>query len=68
MKTSDDNRRQFHRRFFKVEAEDARLYDLSINGARVSQDLAVRLIADVRVRAHASAGLVHARIAGVVLK
>ena len=47
IKQSDDNRRQFHRRFFKVEAEDARLYDLSINAARVSQDLAVRLIADV---------------------
>ncbi len=47
VKASDENRRQFHRRFFKVEAEDARLYDLSINAARMSQELAVRLIADV---------------------
>jgi cytidylate kinase len=47
IKQSDENRRQFHRRFFKVEAEDARLYDLSINAARVSQNLAVRLIVDV---------------------
>ena len=42
---SDTNRQAFHRRYFKVEAENPCLYDLVINNGRLSVDAAVRLIA-----------------------
>jgi cytidylate kinase len=45
VKQSDHNRAAFHRRYFKVEAEDPALYDLIINARRISTPLAVRLIA-----------------------
>lgn len=45
IKESDHNRQAFHRRYFKIDADDARLYDLVINARRVSTPLAVKLIA-----------------------
>jgi cytidylate kinase len=45
IKQSDQNRQAFHRRYFKVEPEDPRLYDLMVHAGRISHDVAVRLIA-----------------------
>jgi cytidylate kinase len=45
LKQSDHNRAAFHRRYFKIEAEDPAQYDLVINAARVAPSLAVRIIA-----------------------
>lgn len=45
IKQSDHNRQAFHRRYFKVEAEDPSLYDMVINGGRIAPPLAARLIA-----------------------
>jgi len=45
IKESDANRQAFHRRYFKVDVDDARLYDLVINARRISTPLAVKLIA-----------------------
>jgi len=44
IKQSDHNRQAFHRRYFKVEAENPCLYDLMINGGRVGVAHAVDLI------------------------
>jgi cytidylate kinase len=44
IKQSDHNRHAFHRRYFKVEAEDPLLYDVVINAGRVSMPVAVELI------------------------
>ncbi len=45
IKQSDQYRQAFHRRYFKVEPEDPRLYDLMLHAGRISHELAVRLIA-----------------------
>ena len=47
IKQSDEQRRVFHQRYFKLDAENPRLYDLTINAGRVSHELAVRLIVKV---------------------
>ncbi len=44
IKQSDHNRQAFHRRFFKVEAENPCLYDLMIHSGRISQAGAIALI------------------------
>lgn len=41
---SDKNRAAFHRRYFKVDADDLCLYDLVIGTARLSQEAAAELI------------------------
>lgn len=45
IKQSDHNRAAFHRRYFKIEADDAAQYDLIVNAGRIAFPLAVRLIA-----------------------
>jgi hypothetical protein len=45
VKQSDHNRAAFHRRYFKIEAEDPALYDIMINAGRIAVPLAVRIIA-----------------------
>lgn len=45
IKQSDHNRLEFHRRYFKVEMEDPRLYDLMLHAGRIAPDLAVQLVA-----------------------
>jgi len=44
IKQSDHNRQAFHRRFFKIEAENPCLYDLVIHSGRISQAGAIALI------------------------
>jgi cytidylate kinase len=44
IKQSDHNRQAFYRRYFKIEPEDPAEYDLVMNAARVSTQMAVRLI------------------------
>lgn len=46
VKQSDQNRLEFHRRYFKVEMENPCLYDLMIHAGRVAPGLASRLIAE----------------------
>lgn len=46
IKQSDQNRIEFHRRYFKVEMENPCLYDLMIHAGRIAPDLAVRIILD----------------------
>lgn len=46
IKQSDQNRLEFHRRYFKAEMEDPRLYDLMIHAGRIAPDLAVQLVVD----------------------
>jgi cytidylate kinase len=41
---SDRNRSAFHRKYFKVDADDPCLYDLVISAARLSQEVAAELI------------------------
>ncbi len=45
IKQSDQFRQAFHRRYFKVEAENPCLYDLMIHAGRMSHESAVRVIA-----------------------
>jgi cytidylate kinase len=45
LKESDENRRAFHRRYFKIDVDDINLYDLAINAGRISHDGAVELVA-----------------------
>lgn len=45
IKQSDHSRAAFHRRYFKVEAENPCLYDLGIHAGRVGIALAARMIA-----------------------
>jgi cytidylate kinase len=45
VKQSDHNRAAFHRRYFKIEAEDPLLYDIVINAGRIATPLAARIIA-----------------------
>lgn len=45
LKHSDQESQAFHRRYFKVELENPALYDLVIQAGRVSDGLAVKLIA-----------------------
>jgi cytidylate kinase len=45
IKDSDSSRAAFHHRFFKVDAESADLYDLTVNRGRIAVDTAVRMIA-----------------------
>jgi cytidylate kinase len=52
IKHSDTSRQAFHRRYFKVDAENPCLYDIVINNARLSVDAAVRLI-DLALRERA---------------
>jgi cytidylate kinase len=42
---SDRDRDAFHRHYFKVEPNSPALYDLGINSARISADVAARMIA-----------------------
>lgn len=44
IKQSDHNREAFHRRFFKVDAENPRLYNVMIHSARISRAGAIALI------------------------
>jgi cytidylate kinase len=46
IKQSDHNRHAFHRRYFKVEAEDPLLYDVVINAGRISAPVAVKMIVE----------------------
>ena len=46
IKQSDHNRHAFHRRYFKVDAEDALLYDVVINAGRISMPVAVRIVVE----------------------
>jgi cytidylate kinase len=45
IKQSDANRAAFHRRYFKVEADDPALYDMMINVGRIATPVAARLVA-----------------------
>lgn len=45
IKQSDHNRQEFHRKYFKVDADSPHLYDLGINAARTKPDVAARMIA-----------------------
>ena len=45
IKQSDQYRQAFHRRYFKVEAENPCLYDVMIHAGRLSLESAVRVIA-----------------------
>lgn len=45
IKQSDANRQAFHRRYFKVEAENPCLYDIVLNNGRLNIDACVRLVA-----------------------
>lgn len=49
IKQSDQNRQAFHRRFFKVDAENPCLYNVMIHSGRISQSGAIALI-DVAAR------------------
>jgi cytidylate kinase len=44
IKQSDSNRLDFHRRYFKVDMENACLYDLMIHSGRIAPDLATQLV------------------------
>jgi cytidylate kinase len=44
VKQSDQYRQAFHRRYFKVDAENPCLYDLVIHGGRMSTQAAVKLV------------------------
>jgi cytidylate kinase len=44
IKHSDQNRQAFHRRFFKVDAENPRLYNVMIHSGRISPAGAIALI------------------------
>ncbi|MEX2246781.1 MAG: cytidylate kinase-like family protein [Dehalococcoidia bacterium] len=45
LKQSDQNRQAFHRRYFKIDADTPKLYDLMLRSDRIQPDLAVKLIA-----------------------
>ena len=51
----DQGRAAFHRKFWKVDVEDARLYDLTVNTAQLSFDSAAEVIATA-ARLKAAAG------------
>ena len=52
MKHSDHDREEFYRRYFKVQVQNPELYDLTIRGGGIRNELAVRLICEaVRDRA-----------------
>jgi cytidylate kinase len=51
IRDSDENRRAFHRRYFKVDVDNLSLYHLSINAGRVTHESAVDLIGGL-ARAH----------------
>jgi len=44
IKRSDAGRREFHRHYFKLDADDPALYDLSVHTGRIPMPLAVRLV------------------------
>lgn len=45
LEKSDHQRQQFHRRYFKVDADSPQLYDLGINAGRIRVDVAAGMIA-----------------------
>jgi hypothetical protein len=45
IKESDEHRRAFHRRYFKVDVDDVALYDIAINAGRIAPDAAVDIVA-----------------------
>jgi cytidylate kinase len=47
IKQSDAGRREFHRHYFKLEADDPSLYDLAVHTGRIPMPLAVRLVRTV---------------------
>ncbi|HYM14880.1 MAG TPA: cytidylate kinase-like family protein [Dehalococcoidia bacterium] len=52
IRRSDQNREAFHRRYFKVGAENPLLYDLMLHAGRLSEQMMVRLVLTaVQVRA-----------------
>ncbi len=44
IKKSDQNRQEFHRRYFKTDAENPLLYDVMLNGGRLTEGLMVSLV------------------------
>jgi cytidylate kinase len=52
IRQSDQNRQEFHRRYFKVDVEDPLLYDVMLHSGRLSGDLMMRLVVTA-VREHA---------------
>jgi cytidylate kinase len=44
IRRSDQNRQEFHRRYFKTDSESPLLYDLMLNGGRLSEALMVNLV------------------------
>lgn len=44
IKASDQSRRAFHKRFFKIEPDEPHVYDIGINGARISVETAAKIV------------------------
>jgi cytidylate kinase len=45
IRQSDQQRQAFHRHYFKVEPDSPHLYDMGINAARISVDVAAKMVA-----------------------
>ena len=59
---SDHHRQEFHRKYFKIDADSPQLYDLGINAGRVRFDVATKIIALAAREVVVPAGLRRCRV------